>query len=243
MSKAVNKMTYEEKLAFIHSQCRTNLKYLATRILGMDDWGGLHDDLERYLKASGNRKLILIPRGHLKSSIISIAYVIQQILRNPNIRVLIANAVWDNARKFMWKIQEYLTDKSVLSQLFGKFESKRWNSDEFVDLHRTKAHAEPTVATTGVEKTQTSQHYDLIVMDDLVVRENISTKDQREKVITFYKDTLDLLEPGGELIVVGTRWAMGDLYQHIIENEMKSINGHKLNNVEERKKWRDKVAA
>jgi hypothetical protein len=163
--------------------------------------------------------------------------------RDHNVRILLGNAVWDNARHFLWKIQDYLTGKSLLPVIFGNFQSKRWNQDEMTIAQRSVAHAEPTIATTGVEKTQTSQHYDKIMLDDLVVRENISTGEQREKVITFYRDTLDLLEPGGELVVIGTRWAMGDLYQHIIDNEMGSINGHVLGSELERSNWRDWVAA
>lgn len=141
----------------------------------------------------------------------------------------------------MWKIQEYLTDKSALPLVYGNFISKRWNQDEFVIAGRTRAHAEPTIATTGVEKAQASQHYDDIILDDLVVRENISTKEQLEKVITFYKDTLDLLEPNGRITVVGTRWTLGDLYQHLIENESRSFNGHWLKSTSERSQWRDYV--
>lgn len=220
--------------------CRTSLKFLCTGVLGYGDWGDLHDDLERELDARERHKLIIIPRGHLKSSVITVGKSIQWILRDPNVRILIANAVWDNARHFLWKIQEFMTDKSVLPQLFGPFVSKRWNADEMVVLQRTKAHAEPTVATTGVEKTQTSQHYDKIIMDDLVVRENISTKEQREKVKNFFRDTLDLLEPGGEIVVVGTRWMVGDLYQWIIEELADVVNGKKVK-VEQRKEWRQFV--
>jgi len=209
----------------------------------MDDWCGLHDDMAKFLTQSGKKKLLLVPRGHLKSSVVTIGYAIQKLLIDPNVRILIANAVWDNARHFLWKIQEYLTDKSYLPVIFGPFQSRRWNQDEIVIAQRRKPNAEPTIATTGVEKTQTSQHYDVIIMDDLVVRENIGTADQMRKVIDFYKDTLDLKEPWGELIVIGTRWAMGDLYQHIIENESVSVNGKKFETAEDRLRWRDYVAA
>ena len=238
-------MTADEKrkLEKVQETCKSSLKYLCKDVLRMEDWGSLHTDLEKYLKGSGPKKMILIPRGHLKSSVITIGYSIQKVLRDFNTRGLIANAVWDNARHFLYKISEYLTDKSYLPMLFGNFKSGRWNADEIVINQRTEAHAEATIATTGVEKTQTSQHYDWIVMDDLVVRENINTQEQRNKVIDFYRDTLDLLEPGGELVIIGTRWAMGDLYQHLIENEMRSLNGKDLENEEQRKVWRELIAA
>lgn len=233
----------EKKVERFQELCRKSLKFLGQGILGYDDWSALHDEIELELDAPENMKLILVPRGHLKSSVITIAKPIQWLLRDPNERILIANAVWDNARHFMWKIQDYLTDKSILPHLFGNFVSKRWNQDEFVIAQRTVAHAEPSIATTGLEKTQTSQHYTKILMDDLVVRENIGTKEQKQKVITFFKDTLDLLEPSGELVIVGTRWANGDLYQYIIENLAGMINGKRVRTHNERMGWRDLIAA
>lgn len=224
-------------------QCQKSLKFLCRDIFDMREWGGLHDEIELFLNMSGKRKMLLVPRGHLKSSVVTIGWTIQQLLRAPNSRTLIANAVWDNARHFLWKIQDYLTDKSQLPFLFGAFESKKWNSDEIVIRQRTRASAEPSIATTGVEKAQASQHYDNIVMDDLVIRENISTVEQRNRVINFYRDTLDLLEPKGTLVIIGTRWAMGDLYQHIIENEMSTLNGHVFESEEDRINWRQYVAA
>lgn len=233
----------ESDQAKFQKLCRENLRFLCREVLLMREWGALHDDLERFIKSSGKKKLILIPRGHLKSSIITIGYSIQKILNNFDTRGLIANAVWDNARHFLYKISEYLTDKSLLPVIFGNFQSRRWNVDEIVVAQRRRAHAEATVATTGVDKTQTSQHYDWIIMDDLVVRENINSAEQRNKVIDFYRDTLNLLEPDGELIVVGTRWALGDLYQHIIDNEMTSFNGRAVRSSEDRSRWRDLVVA
>lgn len=231
----------EEKLAHIKALCETNLKYLCKEILEMREWGELHDDITLQLRERGNRKLILVPRGHLKSSVVTIGYTIQSILKDMDTRILIANAVWDNARKFMWKIQEYLTEKSALPLLYGNFQSKRWNQDEFVVSHRRKAHAEPTIATAGVEKAQASQHYDHIILDDVVVRENMGTAEQQDKVINFYKDTLDLLEPEGTLTIIGTRWGLGELYSHIINNESCSMNGFYFRNDKERKDWRDKA--
>ena len=53
---------------------------------------------------------------------------------------------------------------------------------------------------------------------------NITTKEQMDKVIDFYKLALSLLELGGKFCLIGTRWHFNDLYNHIIENE-----GHKFN--------------
>lgn len=60
-------------------------------------------------------------------------------------------------------------------------------------------------------------HNSLIVADDLINREYVRTKEMVEKSILYFKDLLDLLDPDGELLVIGTRWSHMDLYAWIIE--------------------------
>jgi predicted phage terminase large subunit-like protein len=201
-------------------RCRNDLKFLCKAIFGYKDWSAsqrLHYDIARKLRAPSKFKLFLIPRDHLKSSIITKAAAVQRMLNNPNIRILIANNTWDNARKFLGSIAKYLKRGEKLSYYFGAFESEKWNQDEIVIKQRTAVLDAPTIATTGLEKEQTSQHYDLIIADDLVARENVATKDQRDKVKDYINSLMALLEPQGELWVVGTRWSMDDAYGDLIE--------------------------
>lgn len=185
----------------------------------MQDWDACHDDIEVFLNKPSRRKLILIPRGHLKSSIVTIGFSIQQILKNPNIRILIANQVWDKSREFLFQIKEYLTSKSELPKIFGSFESDRWREDDVTIRQRTKALAAPTISTTGVEAEKTGSHYDLILNDDLMGLTNFRTKEQRDKAKAFYSSTIDLLDPGAQMCVIGTRWHLDDVYADIIEKE------------------------
>lgn len=182
----------------------------------MTDWAEVHDELAGFLERPGNRKHIELARGHLKSSIVTKGWTIQQAIRNPDLRILLANNTWDNSRKFLRSIQKYLAPGSLLSTYFGNFQSELWNQDECTIRQRTKILDAPTWMTTGIEKEQTSQHYDLIVADDLVARENCGTLEQRQKVKLYYKDLLDLLEPSGRLIVIGTRWHQDDLYADLL---------------------------
>jgi predicted phage terminase large subunit-like protein len=189
--------------------------------MGYKDWSSnvdLHDAMSAHIRKPSKFKLFLIPRDHLKSSIITKGGAIQRMLNNPNIRILIANNTWDNARKFLGSIQRYLVPGSMLSQNFGAFTDKAsiWNKDEIVIRQRTMILDAPTIATTGLEKEQTSQHYDLIIADDLVARENVATAEQRRKVKDYINSLMALLEPNGELWVVGTRWSQDDAYGDLI---------------------------
>lgn len=198
--------------------CRRSLKFLCREILGFKDWSrnkNLHDKIMLFMDKPSKFKLVLIPRDHLKSTIITKGWSIQQMLRNPDVRILIANNTWDNARNFLQSIENYLT-ASVLPNLFGNFVSPRWNKDDCVIRQRRQISDAPTIATTGLEKEQTSQHYDIIIADDLVARENVKTKDQREKVKDYIASLYALLEPNGMMVVVGTRWSKDDAYEDLL---------------------------
>ena len=200
------------------NRCKIDLKYLCMAFLGYKDWNPvLHRDIARHVRAPSKYKIFLIPRDHLKSSIITKGAAIQKLLVNPNIRILIANNTWDNARKFLRSIQDHLSRGSLLSQFYGRFEGRQWTQDEITIRQRTEIHDAPTIATTGLEKEQTSQHYDLIIADDLVSRENVQTPEQRSKVKDYINSLMALLEPNGELWVVGTRWSMDDAYGDLLE--------------------------
>lgn len=203
----------------VQKACKESLHFLCTQMLGFKDWDEVHDDLERTLARPSRRKMILIPRGHLKTTVVTKAFAIQNILRDPDCRILIANQIWDKAREMLYEIKQLLTDKSDLPKLFGSFVSERWREDDIVVRQRRKALAAPSIGTSGVEAELTSSHYDIIFLDDLQGEKNFQTPEQREKVKRYYRSMMDLLEPGGLLIVIGTRWHLDDVYQYILDNE------------------------
>ena len=196
--------------------CREDIYYLAKLKLGFKDISSCHDEVIKFLDSPSRRKLYLDPRGHLKSSLVSIAKPIQYIFRNPDIRILIDNATWNNSRSFLRSIKEYLMSPALQEIYPSTFTQA--NEDFFIiSTRRNKGLKEPTVDTSGIERTKTSQHYDVIIADDLVVRENVTTFEMMEKTKTHYKDLLDLLEPNGTLIIAGTRWHYADLYGDILK--------------------------
>ncbi len=167
------------------------------------------------------KKLILFPRGHLKSTLITIGYSVQRIVKNPNIRILVLNATWQMSVDFLSEIKKNLTSNPKLIELYGNLAEnpEEWSQDR-ITLRRTDMNIKgPTVWATGVESNLVGSHPDLIIFDDVHNRDNINSREAIEKVILRYKDALDLLEPGGQLIIIGTRWADGDLYSWITDRE------------------------
>lgn len=201
--------------------CQNDLKYLCVEYLGYRDWDVIHDKMANFLRDSTKKfKLMLLPRGHLKSSVVTIGWVMQRILNDPNIRILISNVKWGNAKNFLHQIKQFMLDFSDLKDIFGCFKSEDrfsggWNRENVTVAQRTRTHPEPTIQTCGIESEQTSQHYQTIVHDDIVARDNIGTMEQIEKVKNYYKDSLSLLEPNGDVVCIGTTWADSDLYSEL----------------------------
>lgn len=209
----------DESLSLLQDTCKNSLKYLCTDILGYSDWDTIHNEVEIFLRKPSQRKAILLPRNHLKTSIITIGFTIQQILKNPNIRILIVNQVWDVARNMLYQIKEVLESKSQLPKIFGNFRSPRWNAEDVVVAQRTIAVKEPTISTSGIEAETTGGHFDLIICDDLMGTENTQTFEQREKVKRKRRSYFNLLEPNGLFLDVCTRWHLDDYIADVLTKE------------------------
>ena len=109
-------------------------------------------------------------------------------------------------------IQKILQGNEMLIDVFGDLSKGApvWSQAQTTISQNDKR--EPTITAAGIDNNLVGGHYDLIIMDDVVNRDNVATQDQIMKVIQRYRDSLDLLEPGGQLIVIGTRWDDGDMY-------------------------------
>lgn len=172
------------------------------------------------------RKLILIPRSHLKTKLISVGYSTMKIVNNPKIRILIYSATWQSACEIHQAIQKNLQGCEKIIELYGDFQksAKVWSQDRTRTAENDKR--EPTITAAGIDNNLVGGHYDLIIMDDVVNRDNVATMDQIKKVITRYKDSLDLLEPHGELILIGTRWHDSDLYGWVLDESNHALDNY-----------------
>ena len=187
----------------------------------------LHKEMCDFVQYSKKKKLLmLVARGHLKSSIITVSYACWRIAKNPAVRIFIGNATYNMATAFLGQIKNVLQKNDVFRDLYGDLTlgAEKWSNDMIKVGNDSYQAKEATVTSYGMGGSLVSQHYDLILMDDVVARENIGTKEQRDKTLLFYKDALDLLEPGGQVIVIGTTWHENDLYGYIMDDENKLIS-------------------
>lgn len=213
-----------------------DLHYLAKHLLG---YSRVTDHIHRRMAKDVDTpkyrfKLLLWPRGHFKSTIATESFSIQKLLRDANERILITNVKLDNSRKFLRTIANHFTSSPKFrwawrdhwideyATAYHKAEMKdkldwvsRNTQDELI-LLRPYAGREASITTGAVDSSLVSQHYSTIIADDLVNRDYVRTQEMVEKSILYFKDLLDLLDPDGDMIVIGTRWSHVDLYSWIM---------------------------
>ena len=161
--------------------------------------------------------LALAPRGGGKSTILTIAEIILDMLKNPNIRILIASKTDTNSIGFLREIKQKLESEKFIA-IFGNQIGKIWNDGEITIADRKSAAKEPTISTVGYTGALASKHFDKIYADDLVDEENSKTEAQRVKLKTWlYKILHPTLEPDGDMNIIGTRYHPDDIYGELID--------------------------
>lgn len=169
-----------------------------------------HGPVIGILEAPSLFKLIVVPRGTLKSTIACVAYPIQKLIQNPNLRILIDSELYTNSKNFIREIRGHL-ESPALTELYGTFQSSNWNEGEITVNQRTRIFKEASITAGGVGTTKVGQHYDIIIGDDYNSNVNSATPEGRKKVIDHFKYNISILEPGGTYVITATRYAEDDI--------------------------------
>ncbi len=140
-------------------------------------------------KLPGNRdNLILVARGHLKTTIHTIAHCIQWIINYPDVRILIATSTDEKAQMIVREMKAHFQFNAFFRFLYPEFcpdgrKVSDWGSStEFTVPNRVRKAKEPTVMTAAVGKALASTHHDVIKASDVVTENNIGTQGQISSV-------------------------------------------------------------
>jgi hypothetical protein len=179
-----------------------------------------HGPIIKTLEADTTRKLIVVPRGSFKSSIGVVGYSIWRLLKNPNERILVDSEIFANSKNFLREIRGHL-ESAPLFHLFGNFVTKdNWSQSSITIAQRTKNYKESSITCGGVGTVKVGQHYSVIIQDDMNSNKNSDTPEGIDKVIRHYKYTQSILDPGGTMVVIGTRYNSRDIPGFILKDEL-----------------------
>lgn len=225
-------------LEMLRLRAENDLYFMAKGILGMKDlYPPLHRPFCQFVEQEGedfSRKMELMPRSTLKSSIGTVANNIRRAVKNPEVRVLIANEVYENASDFMSEIQGHFEKNPRLRMLWPgvvpeKFAGAGVNwSSKGATVVRKGIYKEPTWFPIGVGGAVTSKHFTHIDCDDLIGLKAFDSPAEMLAAIRWNRNIEPLsIDSEGESATVitwrGTRWAGNDLYA-----DVERIYGEKL---------------
>ena len=141
-------------------------------------------------------------------------------LYNYDGRVLIVRASRENAEGVLMAIREDLSGGNpTLHKAFGNLsaDSPLWKSSAVVLNWRTTHYRDPSIDTAGTGMSKTGGHYDLILLDDLVNEKNFESEVEMSRARRYIQACMPILNAGGSMIHVGTRWGNFDTTGFILD--------------------------
>lgn len=166
------------------------------------------------------RKLILLPRGHFKTTLISISFPLWVLLRDRNQRIALCST---SAGKSTENMEEIIararSDRFTFyfSRLLGHPDDWPRCSRDYVRIKRQGSTTGPSLAAYGVDSSEVGRHFGIMLLDDIVDQEKVNTMTSRDNVWSWFGRQLSVLDPGSQMIVLGTRWHWDDPYSRIQE--------------------------
>ena len=182
------------------------------------DW--LYDRC-REIEAEPNGCLDLWSREHYKSTLLTYGLSIKDILNNPNVTIGIFSHTRPIAKAFLSQIKTEFQNNQFLKGLFPdvfyqrpQSEAEKWSLDRGIVVKRNSNAKESTVEAWGlVDGQPTSKHFSILVYDDVVTKESVTTPEQIKKTTEAWELSLNLGSEGGVRRYIGTRYHSNDTYR------------------------------
>jgi len=206
---------------------KKDLFYLLVYILKRDD---ANNDWVfarcREVQANPNGFADIWSREHYKSTIITYALTIQEVINNPDITIGIFSFTRPIAKAFLRQIKLELEGNDTLKTLFPeifwsnpKYEAPKWSDDDGIIVKRKGNPKEATIEAWGLVDSQpTSKHFKVLVFDDASERHSVSTPDMIKKTVDAWELAQFLGSDGGFQRNVGTFYHHNDLWNQKVNS-------------------------
>lgn len=207
--------------------------FLLTQLLRRKD--ALHPWLYercREVEADPDNHLDLWAREHYKSTIITFAGCIQEILRDPEITIGIFSHTRPIAKAFLYQIQGELQNNDTLIRLYPdvlwadpRKEAPTWSLDSGIVVRRTGNPKEKTIEAWGlVDGQPVSKHFRLMVYDDVVTLTSVGSPNMILKTTEAWELSRNLSAQNGaesrRTWYIGTRYNLADTYRVMLDRRV-----------------------
>lgn len=200
-----------------------NLFFFAVYILHMtyldNDWAYA---LCHHVQRQKYGRMWIISREHFKSTVLTIASTIWEIVKDPETTIAIYSYNQSQAQKlFFAPVKKEFDENYLLQQLYPEVlwgdqkPQDTWLSDA-LNVKRKRRSKEYTLTCSSLFSQLTGSHYDKLIFDDCETIETVQTEDS----IQAAKDAWDMSLNTGRadnlnICVIGTYYSYHELYEYI----------------------------
>lgn len=229
-----------EAVDVVRRSCEQSLYSFITMILGRDYLSDvLHRPICNWLaKSPPYRKLLLLPRRHAKTSIVSHGLPLHiniQPIGGPyipwkagsEIRLLLAGETELNASNNLGVIKHVHENNELFRGLWPQLvwpnparDSGKWNATAAI-CPRQENYPDPTFRAIGVGGAITGARHDIHIKDDIISEEASNSEVVMHAARRWHMNTRALFDDPDKSLefLVGTRWAVSDVYSDIMIND------------------------
>jgi len=215
-----------------------SLYYFAKVILGRRYLSArLHRQVADWLqRVPPQRKMLLLPREHAKTSLVSHALPLHILIQpqDANVyfpgedgceqRVVLAGETERRAMGNLHVVMSALEGNSLLRAFWphrvwnnSRREAPSWN-DRACTIRRAQEYPEPSILAIGVGGAITGLHPSVLIKDDLATLDAMNSELVMQEAITWHITSRALINRTNALeFIIGTRWTVSDIYAYILE--------------------------
>lgn len=192
----------------------------------------------RDVRENPNGRLFKWPRGHFKTAIITTGLTLHDFIRDlprsSNLRVLILTYKLDTTGEaFIGGIKRECETNEKLKfhwpDLFWsdpQNQAQPWTKNALIFKRAGVGGGakEPSILVSSLDKQPTSQHFDVIVMDDAVTRETVTSEEQVKKTFSAMQQSTFLGSDVTQRRYIGTNWANDDPWHRGERDKMFTVD-------------------
>lgn len=177
----------------------------------------LADKLTDIYKSKIDKLCVAMPPRHSKSSMVTLAFPLWLIFRNPDTKILIVNAEASLSENFGIRLREYVKRYGPKFNVY--LSDVKHSSTHLMFERRDGTLCKGSIRLVGASGSITGQDADYLIIDDPYKGFDDITPTLLQKKIEWFKTMiLQRLEPHSKLIILHTRWHSSDLQGYLKEN-------------------------
>jgi len=181
-----------------------------------------HEELWDICTSGHNKVAIAAPRGHAKSTSITLSYLLAEALFRSSQFIILVSDTEGQAKLFLNDIKIELEENDNIRNLFG-FNRLVKDSETDIIVEMDDGYQFRIVAKGSEQKVRglkwRNMRPDLIVGDDLENDEIVMNKDRREKFRNWFRKALvPCLSRDGKIVIVGTILHMDSMLERLLND-------------------------